>query len=737
MRAAHDMSSIAAPLPARRAPSDPIAVRRRCDLVVTAVDRGEGAAGEWVVKDPLSKRYFRFAEHEYFLFERLDGRIDADGLCREFNAAFAPRTITRPRLAQFLTMVLRAGLVHVDTTGRGRFLDLRRRNRLSDERRSRWHGIPSIRFRGVDPTRLLDAFMPLGRASFSLRGLVCFGLLLAFATGTAVGHWDQLVRELRQAPTRLQFGGFGALVVAVIAMKVLHELAHGLACRRFGGECRELGLMWVLCTPLPYCDVSDAWTFPNRWRRVTVAAAGILAETLVAAVAIVCWRFTSPGPLHDVCLFLGAVALVNTLVINANPLMRFDGYFALCDALNVPNLADRSSQALRRFFSGFGRSASPDRSLRPHFGYLAYGIASRCYRVAVLIGVALFVLQIGRSLEVAWLAWLFIAWLVGTSTGLVGSRRLRMNVAPSSPSTGKMVRRAAIAGLIGVALFVPFRRSIVGSLVVEPSMREPVAITTPGRIESIAVRYGQAVAAGDVIAVLNNPELETKIARLAGERNQLEAQLRHLRRSRNTDPSAATELGRVEELLQTLDRQLAILRSEQDRLTLTARSGGTLVPPVATKPDEGRDRLPVWSGLPLERQNEGASLDPGVVLGEIAATDSWQAVVTLDDGEAARLRVGDEALVRLESRGELFSGVVKSVVPVSGESVDRSDRVAPTGASPGSISGSTIRYRVVVGLRVKTPPCPGEGGEIRFDLQPESLFGQARRWISRTFLIAG
>ena len=122
-----------------------------------------------------------------------------------------------------------------------------------------------------------------------------------------------------------------------------------MTCIRLGGQCRELGLMLLVFTPCLYCEVSDAWTFPSKWQRIAVSAAGIIVEIVLAALAALVWCFSGPGLLHSLAFAVMVVCSVSTLLFNGNPLMRYDGYYVLADLLEVPNLAEQSRAVVARF----------------------------------------------------------------------------------------------------------------------------------------------------------------------------------------------------------------------------------------------------------------------------------------------------------------------------------------------------------------------------------------------------
>ena len=144
------------------------------------------------------------------------------------------------------------------------------------------------------------------------------------------------------------------LAVVIAVTKVIHELAHGITCRHFGGRCHELGVMFLVFMPCLYCNVSDAWVLPSKWQRAAVGFAGMYAEIGLASLATFGWWFTHPGTLNSIMLDTMVVCSVGTLLINGNPLLRFYGYFILSDVSGVPNLQPRAMAVLAEYAKSWG-----------------------------------------------------------------------------------------------------------------------------------------------------------------------------------------------------------------------------------------------------------------------------------------------------------------------------------------------------------------------------------------------
>ena len=162
----------------------------------------------------------------------------------------------------------------------------------------------------------------------------------------ALGNLDQLAHRIPTISQFLSTQSLISLVVLLSVIKILHEFGHAMACRRCGGECFEIGLILLAFIPTLYCNVTDAWTFPERWKRLLVSFGGIYIEIILATIALIIWMLTGSGFLNAMMFNVFLLCSVNTVLVNGNPLLRYDGYYLLSDLMEQPNLSQKSKEAL-------------------------------------------------------------------------------------------------------------------------------------------------------------------------------------------------------------------------------------------------------------------------------------------------------------------------------------------------------------------------------------------------------
>jgi putative peptide zinc metalloprotease protein len=303
----------------------------------------------WVVKDPVGLQYFRFEEEEFAILQMLDGESSLDEIAERFEREFPPQTIRVEELQQFIGMLHRSNLVITDAVGQGAQLKKRRDERKSKERWATLANILSIRFKGIDPDRLLNFLHPYVAWFFRVPAIVCCCLLALAALTLVTVQFDVFRTRLPDFHTFFDAQNWLWLGITLAVTKVLHEFGHGMSCKHLGGECHEMGVMLLVMTPCLYCNVSDSWMLPNRWHRAAIGAAGMYVEVVLASICTFIWWFSDPDTvINNIALNVMFISSVSTVMFNANPLLRYDGYYILSDILEIPNLRQKASTILNR-----------------------------------------------------------------------------------------------------------------------------------------------------------------------------------------------------------------------------------------------------------------------------------------------------------------------------------------------------------------------------------------------------
>ena len=729
--------------------SRPLTVRKRPDL--THSRHMYQGTGYWVVKEPVGLQYFRFHDEEFYILNMLDGHVSLQQIKDGFEQRFAPQKITFGDLQQFIGMLHRSGLVISNSPGQGKALRERGRTKKNKENLGKMANVFALRFRGFDPERILNAILPWFGWIFTVPALIFFAGLMISSTLLLASQYETVYAKL---PTFQQFFAADRWLILALTMavvKVLHEFGHGLSCKKFGGECHEIGFMLLVFTPCLYCNVSDSWMLPNKWKRVWIGAAGIYVEMILASIAAFVWWFSEQGTtINDLCLNMMFLNVVSTILVNGNPLLRFDGYYILMDILEIPNLRQKSTEVLKRWFQEtcLGLELQDDPFL-PHRGKLMFGlftIASVIYRWVVVFSICWFVIKvlepyglqaIGRMVAVIGFFGLVAQPFIQTWKFVRTPGRLS-----KVKRTPVLITLTVVGAIVAAVCYIPLPHHIDCAFEIQPSEAGAVYAGTPGQIVD-TVEPGTLIREGEPIATLKNPDLEIRLADLAGEERIAELQLRTLKWRSSYDPVVKARIETQQELIQSIQSLKAKTQEEMDRLVVRARRDGYVLPPPLRAPrDTGDGRLPGWTGSPLDEKNRGAMLTADDHLCDIGSPDACEAVLVIDQGDVQLVREGQSVDMKLDSRrSATFSGVIKeksnkeldhaSTSLSSQTGGDLQTEIDPT---TGMIKPRSVSYQARVPLEPSDLPLrPGYRGSAKVHVDPMSLGSRLWRLIAKTF----
>ena len=524
--------------------------------------RGEPWA---VVHNALNGEQVRLNGAALAVVDALDGRRSVD----EALAETLPDAddATREALGGCLVTLESSGLLRL-----GRASDT---ERLLGRARRRARPLDPLALRVplLDPDRALERLMPIARALVGRPVAAALATLFAAALATGIATAGAIAVELARLAATPSAWWLYALLYPLL--KLVHELAHALAVKRHGGAVHEAGLTLLVLMPVPYVDASDSARFERRAQRLSVAAAGLLAEGALAALGLLFWSVTEPGLVHDVAFAAALLGSVSTLLFNANPLLRFDGYQMLQDAIDMPNLGTRSSAYLGWLFRRHALRARvpspPVTGPRERRWLLGYGTASLVYRWVLTFGIALYLASAIPTVGIP-LA-LFALYRLAGRPLVRGVRYLRgtPELEGRRPAALATVCGGAIALVVAVAL-VPLPSSTRAEGVVRASGQATLYAAVGGRVAEVLVEPGSTVRAGETVLRLDAPELVARHAVLEAEIGVLVAR-RHAALA--SDPAAAAALASD---LAVRRAESATLAREITELDVAASRGGRFAP---------------------------------------------------------------------------------------------------------------------------------------------------------------
>ncbi len=493
---------------------------RRADLVIRSME----GQGRCVVKDSRASSYFNLGEEEEFILTQLDGTHERAGLRAEFASRFG-NALDDGDLEDFLKMVGDQGWLSdasIDDNPSGI-----ERTAVAPRRGETVSGIFYWRKPFFNPDRFLTWLAPKMNVFWTPEFIIA-SLVGIVAAAILVWH-NRSVLPAELARTA-NWHTAAAIWFMVVTVTMLHELAHGLTCKRYGGEVKEIGFLLVFLLPCLYCNVSDAWLFPERAKRIHVTLAGAYFELVIWSISVLVWRITLPGTMVSWLAFVVMTTCGVQTLFNFNPLLKLDGYYLLSDWWNVPNLMADSQSYIREHARWLLWGAARPTHLPRGRALLTYGAIAFLYQFAFL-SVMLFSvtklqiarLGIGGALLSAGLCWLSVTgWLRGLSSGeLTAMLRTR----PRRTMIWGFLITATVAAM--TLIRSPDRTS--GPFAIRSSNKSELRSPVAGFLSEILVHEGSDVARGDTLVRLEVVDLESRLVQKQAEVRELQAKLRLLR----------------------------------------------------------------------------------------------------------------------------------------------------------------------------------------------------------------
>jgi putative peptide zinc metalloprotease protein len=727
-----------APLDHRRSTADRVLpYRTRADLQVIEVPYdGEST---YVLHEPVGGESFHLTVEEFALIETLRGPASLRHLQRVIETQFAPRRATIVELQQFDNRLYEQGLLSSDLAGQGPQLLARERRRRRGQRWSRLLQMLSIELTHVRAGPVVERLYAAFRWAFSRTFLVAACGLVVTATLVAIGGAHELAARLASAGDLIHARYIPIWIAAIAGVKALHELGHALACRHVGARPGQFGVLLLVGAPTLYCDVSDVWRLADKRRRMLVSAAGILVELVVAAGALLVWRYAEPGAASAISLMLVVVCSAGTLAVNANPLLRYDGYYLLSDWLEVPNLAERArglmGHAARRWLLDEPPVQDALLGPRKRRALWAYAILSKVYVALLLSGLFMLALRAARPHHLQNLVYMLAAISLAGLAAPAGLGVVRM---ASDPSVRRRFRGrrlgtavVTLGALAAGALALPVGRRIDAPSMLTPAKAHALFAETGGALEYVAP-LGAMVRAGDVVARLRNPAVELACVQQQGTVRQQRTQVQQLRTLQASQAAAARLLPTAIAELADAEAQLARRQAMVEALVIRAPIAGRVAAPPARKPPLSEaDRLRPWAGSPLEVRNLGAWIEPGTPLAVIAEPDGWAAWAGVQQADAPAVQPG--MAVRLALDGNPMDVLTGRVVAVARRA--RSNEPDAADHCQGAGPPQEPWYHVVqIELDASaTPLFAGARGVARISAERTTLGGLVANELRRTF----
>ncbi len=481
----------------------------------------------YILRDETTGKHHRFNQAAYNFIRLIDGQHTINEIWEKLHQELADDAPTQDEVIHLLGTLHFANHLLGNITPDIQELINRRNKERKQSLKSRFGNPLALRFRLLDPDAFLHKYMSYVEPLFSRTAAFISLIIILYATLQMGRNWDLLSNHAVEN-TLSSYNLFLMWLVYPV-IKAIHELGHGFAVKRWGGEVHELGIMLLVLMPVPYVDASAASSFASKYKRIFVGAAGIVVELLLASIALLLWLNIQQGLLSDILFNVMLIGGASTLIFNGNPLLKFDGYFVLADTVEIPGLGPRANKyyayLLQKYIFKVHTLESPANAPGESFWFIVYAPAAFIYRLFLMIVITLFVANQYFFIGVALAIWvLFIQAVmpvVKLLRHLFGSQILMQQRGRALSITA-----FTVSVLTAFVFLVPVPLNTATEAVVWMPEKSHVRASANGFVDSLLVKHGEQVSIGDPLIASVDPLLNTQLKLYKAQYRELE--LKHV-----------------------------------------------------------------------------------------------------------------------------------------------------------------------------------------------------------------
>jgi len=665
----------------------------------------------YVINDAASGKLHRFTSNAYTLIGLMDGERSVRQLWEIAEEKLRDYAPTQDEVISLLGQLHGADLLQCDVPPDTAELFRRYRSQKKAKKAQTFLNPLSIRIPLYDPDRLLARLLPFFRPFFGKVGFIAWMLLLVMTGVLAGQHWEELSSNVLDQVLTPQ----NLLLVWLLFpfIKLFHEVGHGLLAKNWGAEVHEIGIMLLVFTPVPYIDVSASSGFVSKWQRMVVAAGGMMFELVLASVALAVWVNVEPGLIRNCAYNMLIVSGISTLLFNSNPLIRYDGYYILSDAVELPNLGQRANRYLQYLVTSYAfgqkHQEQPAESWSEKAWYLFYAPASWFYRLLIIAGIGMFLAQKFLVIGLVVTAWSLLSMLVlPTFRGL---KYLFANAQLRETRLRAILVSATVVACLGclVAVIPVPMRTVVEGVVWLPE-ESFIRAGTGGFVQRIIQPSGAMLPPEETVLLLEEPSLAAKERVTLARLEELQAQYR----AEQVGNRVQAEI--LEQQVMQEQAKLERIQGQLRDLNVRSKARGKLV-------------LPQLEDLPGKFIKQGETI--GYVFPD--ATVTVRVVVPQEQVGMIRARVGRVEARLAQNLHDIYPVTIAREVPSGLEHLPSKTLSVDGGGAivvdPREQSGTkTFNRTFQFDLHLPLPWSAVHVGDrvyVRFDHQPEPL---VRRW---------
>ena len=635
----------------------------------------------WTLFDPVSDRYFKITDHDYRVLGLLDRSYEVGEFLEKLHANGI--RLSEAELLQMLMFLRHNSLTQAEYgVTEGQMEKSRQMKKAMF-----WHILLNsylfFRVPLLKPDRFLEQTQDIVKLLVNRWVVMLLAMIALGGYISLVPGWNQLAGELFRS---ISFDGLLRYSLAVIAIKCVHEFAHAYVAKAYGVRVRRMGMAFIVFFPRLYTDLTDAWRIHDRRKRFLMDAAGIISEMLIGGLAALIWTNTGPGSVHTIAYYVFTVSAINTLLVNGNPFIRYDGYYMLMDMVNIDNLQRRSSERIRALFRKYvlGVDHPVERFAEPwKNGFLVFfGIAGFIYRIFLYTSIIMLVyFQFTKTIGIILLCLevylLIIKPLIMEGKSLMAVRK---NI-----DRKKLFYAYALLGVILLPLLAPLPWVIASPCEVRPGGAAIIYNQNDGYVAAVKVADGQQVDKDAPLFSLESPSIEWQMKKALLDRNSLKEEIDQMQSSSETLAPTNVKMQQLTAANNLIDE----LKRRNNQLDIRAPVGGKVI-------------------FYDEELQKGKFLPRGAAIAEVFEPSQLKVIALVKEEDVEHIRVGDRVSVTLEKELGSIKGRVAAVNPVPVRMVPPGPLLDAFGGTiPSRKEGYSFELLIPCYQVIVTPDDPG------------------------------
>lgn len=673
----------------------------------------------YVLSDRITGKYHRISGQAYHIVGLMDGKRSLQRIWDAACARLKEAMPTQDEVIHLMASLHRSDMLMADippdTADLHERMVKEKKKKLIQMIRSPM----SIKVPLFDPDRILTFFKPLTDALINRFTMAVWLVTVVTAAVLGVMHYGELTENI--ADRILGMENMILLWFVYPCVKFLHEIGHACTVKKWNGEVHDVGIMFLVFMPIPYVDASASICFADKRKRILVDAAGIVVELFLASLALFLWLNIEPGLVRSVCFNVMIIASISTLLFNGNPLLKFDAYYILSDAIEVPNLAAKSNQytgyLIKKYLLGVDNPNSPAGSVKEGLWLVSYSVLSFFYKIYISIRISLFVA--GKFFVIG----VILALWAGVNMVVVPIVNLGKKIMNDSDLKGKRLAAGgllitAVCAVVFVAAKVPLPYATLAQGVTRIQEEGIVYAAGDGFLNKVEKPSGSRVKKGDTLFELVNPDYDTQLKVNAARTEEFQAKLTQIGITR------ASEYNIVKDEIDRLKKERQHILGEKKGLKGTSPVTGTFF-------------LPDNSAFTGAYYRQGQAIGYVVDYGQATVV----AVVHQAYADLVRQRTQQVAVRFASDLDTVVEGRIKREVPAASDTLPNMALSLEGGgdiALDPTRSDSPRTYETYFQFEIEVDPRHirriGERVFVKFVYEPEPLFLRSRQFIRRLFM---